>query len=256
VQWDAGAISNAEWRGVNLADVLKFAGLKAEAKHVWFEGRDEIAEGGQTIPFGGSIPLEKALSATRYTAGAMLVHTMNQRPLPVEHGAPLRGIVPGYIGARSVKWLGKIVVSDRPSPNHFLAKAYKVLTQGTPEETQATGPIYESVINSAICRWSPSADKSQLLVQGFALPSGQPDCLIRQVDVSLDGGATWTAARLTSPQREYCWAFWSAELPAAAAGKTALVKATDSRGETQPREMAFNLKGYQYNAWHRVELKS
>lgn len=256
VQWHAGAIGTAEWRGVKLSDVLNHAGLKADAKHVWFEGLDEIVEGGQTISFGGSIPLDKAMTGTRYTPGALLVHTMNGRPLPKEHGAPLRTVVPGYIGARSVKWLGKIVVSDRPSPNHFVSKAYKVLTEGTPQETEATLPIYEYVLNSAICTWRRNDDGNRLAVAGFALPSGRPGCLIRGVEVSVDDGATWMPARLTSPQREFCWAFWEALLPADAAGKTALVRATDTWNASQPREMPFNLKGYQFNGWHRAALKS
>jgi sulfite oxidase len=75
------------------------------------------------------------------------------------------------------------------------------------------------------------------------------------VEVSLDDGETWTAARLTSPQREFCWAFWEAELPGGSQGKTALVRAIDTCGAAQPRETPFNVKGYQYNGWHRVVLK-
>ena len=204
MQWHAGAIGNAEWSGVNLADVLKSAGLKTEANHVWFEGLDDVKDGDEMISFGGSIPLEKAMTGTRFTPGALLAHTMNDQPLPKEHGAPLRGLVPGYIGARSVKWLGKITVSDRPSPNHFLEKAYKVITEGTPEEIESTDPIYQYVLNSAIGDWK--ASKQQLLVQGYALPAGSPENLIRRVEVSIDDGKTWKPARLSSPQREFCWA--------------------------------------------------
>jgi sulfite oxidase len=153
-----------------------------------------------------------------------------------------------------VKWLGKIVVSDRPSPNHFIANVYKVVTEGTEAEKVSTPPIYEQALNSAICKWSLNQQK--LLVSGFALPSGHPEALIKQVEISVDDGKTWTSARLTSPQREFCWAFWEAELPVDAAGKTALVRAIDTHGDTQPREMKFNLKGYQFNAWHRVALKT
>lgn len=256
VKWQGGAISTAEWKGVKLADVLKHAGVKADAKHVWFEGLDDVPDGGTIISFGGSIPLDKAMTGTRVTPGALLAHTMNQEALPLEHGAPLRGVVPGYIGARSVKWLGKIVVSDQPSPNHFIKDVYKVVTEGTEAEVAATPPIYEQALNSMICQWSLNKDKTRVAVSGFALPAGHPECLIKTVEVSLDGGQTWMPARLASPQREFCWTFWDAELPAAALGKMALVRATDTRNETQPREMKFNLKGYQYNAWHAVTLKT
>jgi len=254
VQWDAGAIGNAEWGGVALAEVLKHAGVKPEAKHVWFDGLDEITEKDHTFSFGASIPLEKALSASRFTPGALLAHTMNRQPLPKDHGAPLRGIVPGYIGARSVKWLGKITISDRPSPNHYVADVYKLVTKGTPEEVEATSPIYTHALNSVSCRWKLDSTKTCLTVSGFALPSGQVDGLIQRVECSLDDGRTWTTARLISPQREFCWAFWDVTFPASAVGKSLLVKATDSHGEIQPREMPYNLKGYQYNGWHQVSL--
>src|SRR5207249_4417221 len=84
--------------------------------HVWFEGLDSVEEGGKTFSFGGSIPLEKALLDRDAVPGALLATTMNDQPLTADHGFPARMVVPGYIGARSVKWLSKIVVSDRPSP--------------------------------------------------------------------------------------------------------------------------------------------
>lgn len=256
VQWAAGAISTAEWTGVKLSDVLQHAGVKAEAKHVWLDGLDEVKDGDKRFEFGGSIPIDKAMTGTQFTPGALLVHAMNKQPLPKEHGAPLRAVVPGYIGARSVKWLGKITVSDRPSPNHYVADVYKIVKEGTDAEVQATSPIYEHVLNSMICRWSKSDDAQKIQVAGIALPSGLPGCLIRRVELSVDDGQTWTAARIASAQREFCWTFWDAELPAAALGKTVLTRATDTQGTTQPREMPFNLKGYQFNGWHRAELKA
>jgi hypothetical protein len=109
-------------------------------------------------------------------------------------------------------------------------------------------------LNSVACKWSLDDGKAALKVAGVALPFGQAECVIRNVDVSLDGGKTWTAARLTSPQKEFCWSFWEATLPANAVGKKLLVRATDTRGEAQPREFPYNYKGYQYNAWHQVTL--
>lgn len=254
VKWTGGAIGNAEWGGVPLAEVLKSVGIKPEARHVWFDGLDEITEGDKKFSFGASIPLEKAMTITDAGSACLLAHQMNKSPLPREHGGPLRGIMPGYIGARSVKWLGKITLSDRPSPNHYVADVYKLGTLGTAEEAQVTSPIYQHMLNSVACKWSLDAGKASLKVAGVALPFGQAECLIRNVDVSLDGGKSWTAAKLTSPQREFCWSFWEATLPADSIGKKLLVRATDTRGESQPRETPYNYKGYQYNAWHQVTL--
>src|SRR5262249_8853891 len=132
VPWGPGAIGNAAWSGISLAALLRRAGIREGAKHVWFEGADEIVDKSDTYPFGGSIPLDKALAGDDRAPAALLATKMNDKPLTAEHGFPLRGVVPGFIGARSVKWLKTIVVSDRPSPNHYLAAAYKVIKEETP----------------------------------------------------------------------------------------------------------------------------
>ncbi|HEY2252073.1 MAG TPA: molybdopterin-dependent oxidoreductase [Planctomycetaceae bacterium] len=257
VQWDGGAIGNAKWSGVGLAAVLRHAGVKAHAKHIWFEGADEIVDKNETYPFGGSIPLEKALAGTERAPGAVLATGMNGKPLSPEHGFPLRGVVPGYIGARSVKWLQKIVVSDRPSPNHYLAQAYKLIAEETPAALEAAAPLYEFAINSVICRPAPetSVKAGRLAVQGYALPSGAAGSRVQKIELSSDGGQTWTGARTVSPVKDFCWILWSAEVTITPQTERLIVRATDSAGATQPREMEWNAKGYQYNAWHQVRLK-
>lgn len=257
VQWDAGAIGNAEWRGSRLSDVLKKAGIKPGAKHVWFEGLDEITEKGETFPFGGSIPLEKALADTPAAPGCLLATMMNGKPLTTEHGYPLRTIVPGFIGARSVKWLSKITVSDQPSPNHYLAHAYKVITEDTPAAVDAAPPIYEYPLNSIICSPAPNAMVSgeRLTVRGVALSSGRTGTRIKTVEVSADGGSTWQSTRITSPIRDFCWLHWSVEVPLTPQTQSLLVRAVTTDDESQPQETPWNMKGYQYNGWHKVDLK-
>jgi sulfite oxidase len=257
VQWDAGAIGNAEWRGVRLSEVLKRVGVQPGAKHVWFEGHDQITDKGETFPFGGSIPLEKAMSDTAAAPGCLLASLMNGKPLTPEHGFPLRTIVPGFIGARSVKWLSRITVSDQPSPNHYLAHAYKLITEDTPQAVHDAAPIYEYPLNSIICSPSPQAAVAgaALTVKGIALPSGRAGQTIKRVEVSTDAGETWHAAKVTSPVREFCWVHWAAEVPISPKTESLLVRAVSSDDESQPRETPWNLKGYQYNGWHRVTVK-
>jgi sulfite oxidase len=256
VPWQAGAIGNARWSGVRLSDVLKKAGLKENAKHVWFEGLDEIPKGGGIIPFGASIPVSKALADSEAIPGALLTTKMNDQPLTPDHGAPLRGVVPGYVGARSVKWLGKIVVSDRPSPNHYLATAYKLVRAGTPVEWAESGPIYRFPLNSVICTPAPNAKVSagNVAVAGYALPSGQPGTTIAKVQVSADGGRSWTTAKITSPLRENCWVLWKADVKVSSAASELIVRAIDSRGDVQPENVDWNMKGYLFNGWYHVPV--
>ena len=257
VQWDAGAIGNAEWQGVRLSDVLKMAGITSGAKHVWFEGLDQISDKGETFPFGGSIPLDKAMSDTKSIPGCLLAMQMNGKPLSAGHGFPLRTIVPGFIGARSVKWLSKITISDRPSANHYLAHAYKLISEDTPAAVDAADPIYEYVLNSIICTKGPTAPVpgSRVSIKGVALSGGRAGERLSRVEISVDGGDTWLPTTITSPVRDFCWIHWSAEISLTAKQESILVRATGSSGESQPRETPWNVKGYQYNGWHKVDLK-
>lgn len=258
VPWREGAIGNAKWSGVLLSDVLKKAGLKDGARHVWFEGLDEIDHSSGVIPFGASIPIEKAMADTETMPGALLTTKMNDAALNGDHGAPLRMVVPGYIGARSVKWLGKIIVSDRPSPNHYVATAYKLVEDGTPVEWAEQAPIYRMPLNSAICTLASgaTANRGEIRVAGYALPPGRPGATIASVEVSVDAGRSWTKAELNSPVRDYCWVLWSAKVRATARDTEIIVRSTDSRGRTQPQTAEWNQKGYLFDAWHHVKLQT
>lgn len=258
VPWKAGAIGNARWSGARLSEVLKKAGLKENAKHVWFEGMDEISKGRGIIPFGASIPVSKAMTDKEGMPGALLTTKMNDQLLTPDHGAPLRGVVPGYIGARSVKWLGKIVVSDRPSPNHYVATAYKLVREGTPIEWAESGPLYRFPLNSVICSPEPNAKVApgKVAVSGYAYPSGQPDSTIAKVEVSADEGRSWTTAKITSPVREHCWVLWKADVKVSSSASELTVRATDSRGDTQPADATWNMKGYMFNGWYHIPVNA
>ena len=256
LQWGPGPIGNAIWSGVALAEVLRAARLKEGAKHVWFESLDKVVEEGKTIHFGSSIPLDKALADDSGVPGAILAHRMNDERLPAEHGHPLRLVVPGFVGSRSVKWLGRIVVSDRPSDNYFVDRSYKLVQQGDAAELASTEPIYQFPLNSAICTPAVGSElkAGRVRVTGYALPPGNAGQFVDKVEVSADGGKTWSPTEFSTPAKPFCWRLWQANLTLSAGRHELVVRATDTEGNTQPDVPPWNLKGYLYNGWHRVPV--
>ena len=257
VPWREGAIGNATWTGYRLCDVLQAAGVAARTRHIWFNGLDEIDRGSSTIAFGASIPIHKAMADGsgdgRGMPGAIVCTHMNGRPLTPDHGFPLRTVVPGYIGARSVKWLGHIHASEAENPNHYQSTAYKVLDESTPLRWAEEAPIYRFPLNAVTCKSQRSADGS-MAIAGYALPPGQTGVTIDRVEYSVDGGHRWTAARLIGPSDPMCWQLWRGTIASPPESGSLWVRAIDSRGRQQPDTTAWNLKGYLYNAVHRREI--
>jgi hydroxyacylglutathione hydrolase len=251
--WGPGATGNARWKGVRLRDVLQAAGIETGATHVAFTGLDRCTEEGEVIPFGGSIPLAKALAPE-----VLLADQMNGRALPPAHGYPLRVMVPGYIGARSVKWLATITVQSQPSSNYFQARTYRlypsrVRSETAPEHGFSLG---ETPVNSVICRPGQGAVlmSPQVLASGYAITGGTRE--IERVEVSLDRGATFLTARLLGGGQAGAWRLWEAELELGPGPYELAVRAWDSAASTQPEsaEGIWNLKGYINNSWHRVRF--
>jgi sulfite oxidase len=252
--WTSEAISNAEWSGVSLREILIAAGPRPQARHAAFLGLDETERHGHRFCFGGSIPLDKALHAE-----VLLADTMNGRPLPPVHGAPLRVVVPGYIGARSVKWLTRISLQEAPSDNYFQAKAYRLFPAAVGPDTVDWDKgmmLGESPVNSVIC--SPLAGErlpaGRVTARGWAVAGGGRE--VARVDVSVDGGTTWKTADLGAGDTGWAWRFWETPLDLAAGEHEILCRAFDAAAQTQPAHPAevWNFKGYANNAWHRVRV--
>jgi sulfite oxidase len=238
--WDAGAIGNAEWSGIPLGKILERARVRSTARFVWFEGLDAVTLPDRQTVFGSELPIERAM-----TPGNLIALDMNGAPLSREHGYPARLVAPGCIGARSVKWLGRIVVAEKRSENVFAAAEYR-----NPE------PIVDHPLNSAICRPRPgeTLKAGKIEVQGYAVAPGAPGGSVGSVEVSPDGGATWVRARLSGQEEAFVWRLWVVQLEVAAGDRTLVVRATDGAGARQPERPAWNPKGYGCNGWHRVPV--
>ncbi|XP_052525757.1 sulfite oxidase, mitochondrial [Tympanuchus pallidicinctus] len=259
--WDIGAISTARWGGARLRDVLLHAGFPEERQgewHVCFEGLDADPGG---APYGASIPYGRALSPA---ADVLLAYEMNGAELPRDHGFPLRVVVPGVVGARSVKWLRRVAVSPAESPSHWQQNDYKGFSPCVDWDTvdYRTAPaIQELPVQSAVTQPRPGAavPPGELTVKGYAWSGGGREVV--RVDVSLDGGRTWKVARLAGEKaplgRAWAWALWELTVPVAAGTELEIVcKAVDSSYNVQPDSVApiWNLRGVLSTAWHRVRV--
>jgi sulfite oxidase len=252
--WGPGAAGNARWTGVRLADVLAAAGVRPGAGHVAFLGADVSVQASPPQPFGGSVPLAKALCPE-----VLLAWAMNGEPLAPVHGAPIRVVVPGYIGARSVKWVERITVQAGPSDNYFQATAYRLLPPGAdpatagPADGIALGPF---AVNASILAPGENArvPSGAITVSGYALAGG--DRSVVRVDVSADGGRSWCQACLSPELSPWSWRGWRATLELPPGPAEVIARAWDSTASVQPEDPAqlWNPKGYANNAWTRLRL--
>ncbi len=254
VAWEAGAIGNAFWSGVPLKEILNVAGARLGAQYAAFMGADEVIRHDENVGFGGSIPLEKALSSE-----VLLAYEMDGKPLEPVHGFPLRVIAPGYIGARSVKWLAQITVQAFSSKNYFQAHAYQLFSPQTTAETadwNAGLQLGELGVNCVITSPREGAQVlGEVQVEGYAISGGGRK--IARVDVSSDNGATWATANVTRGDQLWAWTFWQTRLHLESGETEIIARAFDTASNTQPEDVRhiWNFKGYMNNAWHRARVK-
>ena len=261
--WATNAISNAKWTGVMLSDILKYVGVEEDAvEHIIMQGMDTDIEG---VPYEASIPASTAFDPRR---DVMIAWGMNGEDLPLDHGYPLRAVIPGVVGARNIKWLSKIVLSKEESQSHWQQNDYKTFNPSidwnTVDFSKAVA-IQEYPVQSAICDPQNGVtldDAHEVTISGYAWSGGGQGIL--RVDVSIDGGKTWIDADLNREgkqplHREWAWTLWETTLsiPEGHKGKLQIVcKATDTSHNNQPDtpEGIWNLRGLFHNAWHRVNV--
>lgn len=251
IQWGKGAVGTARFSGPRLRDVLQRAGVKSTGKHVMFHGLDEVP--GKVPPFIRSIPLEKALDAD-----TLIATHMNGSPLTRHHGFPARALVPGWIGSASCKWLTEIKVLEAEFAGAFMSPGYRLPNQplkpGDAVKPEDTHPVTALSVKSVISGPMDGArlKAGRVVVHGAAWAG---EAAIAKVEISTDGGAAWSVAKLGHDQSRYAWRLWSYDWKAGKSGDfTLLSRATDTQGRTQPVTAVWNPSGYLYNAIDQVKV--
>lgn len=262
--WRNGSISTARWGGCSLAAVLRAAGIDESVEEAGYRFLTMWGMEGYHV----SVPLHKVFQRN---GDCLLASRMNGETLPRDHGFPLRVIIPGYVGARSVKWLDRVVITRvEVDGMHQKGIAYKqlgpnekVLSAVPKAHIEALPPIDHVPITSAVTSPDPAtavAPGQKLDVRGYAY-SGAGLAVIR-VDVSVDGGATWGQAEIERAGEEqavrsgraWAWVQWrySAMVPSDARGSLKIVcKGVDDQYNQQPHDPSpiWNIRGILNTSW-------
>lgn len=233
--WELGGASPITVAGVRLFDVL--GELPGDIVELVFTGAD-----------GYQFSIDRELYDSRRP---LLATHIEDEPLDIRHGAPVRLIVPGHYGMKSVKWLTRIDAVTKPFRGEFVDR-YRYFQDPEHDEGEAVADIaVRSVIST------PS--------QGNVLPGDEIDVRgaawtgtgeVEKVEVSVDDGQTWIEADLV--RRETGGRFapvrWAVNMPVTSGEVTILARAHDSSGGTQPLESRWNRYGYGNNVVHRVKV--
>lgn len=258
VEWGAGAMGNARWKGARLKDVLAKAGLKPEAIEIVLDGADGPVMP-QTPDFQKSIPVWKALDEN-----TLIAYEMNGEPLPHWNGFPARIIVPGWTATYWMKHITSIEAIAKPFGGFWVKAAYRIPKGKFPlidrfltQETDVNAPITEMVVNSLI--YNVNAGEKfpvgrRFEVKGVAWDGGTG---IARVDVSIDGGRTWQTATLGTDYGRYSFRGFSAPFtPTQAGAMTVVARASNRAGATQVFDLIANPAGYLHNVVQRIAVEA
>jgi sulfite oxidase len=251
VQWQRGAVGNARWTGPRLRDVLALAHPKKEARYLELQGHERpVLE--KTPRFIRGIPVAKGVHED-----TIIALRMNDVPLPMAHGLPARLVVPGWVADDWMKWLARVTLLPDEPKGFFYETAYRYPTTpgapGAPVAPENLATMQQLVVKSLIA--APAAGgvlpPGRATVRGAAF-SGEHG--IKKVDVSVDGGATWKAARLEAGGR-YGFTMFELDFDAAPGKLRILSRATDDAGAVQPPTPVWNPAGYLHNAIDGVDVE-
>jgi DMSO/TMAO reductase YedYZ molybdopterin-dependent catalytic subunit len=255
VEWGVGAMGNARWTGIRLRDVLNKAGVNKDAIEVAFNGADGPAMAG-TADFIKSIPVDRALDEN-----TLIAFEMNGKPLPHWNGFPARVIVPGWTGTYWVKHLTDIDVRNKPQGGFWMNPAYRIpngkfkVEPFATQATEANQPITDMVVNSLVTTIHDGQKfrKGQAIdIGGVAWDGGRG---IRDVEVSTDGGQSWTLAMLGGDLGKFSFREFHHKFKPDAGSYVVMVRAVNNRGDTQVTDLIFNPAGYHHNVVPRIKIE-
>ena len=253
VQWSLGGVGNAEWTGVPLSILLDRAEVKSTAREIILEGADRGKPEDPKSPpgemnFARSIPMKKA-------SDVLLAYKMNDVDLPAENGFPVRAIVPGWYAVASVKWLQRIIVTDKIFNGYYQTLDYSFWKRRG--DNAELVPLSEMQIKAEIARPSQGETvpaNSNVRVHGTGWTG---DGEIMKVEISSDDGATWNEVKLLGESKPNAWRLWEFnwKTPARAGRATLVARATDSNGRTQPIERDPDRGTYMINHLLPIEVE-
>jgi sulfane dehydrogenase subunit SoxC len=248
--WLEEAVGTAEWTGTPLAPLLEEAGVADDAVEVVFGGADRGVQGGLEHDYERSLPLADALREE-----VLLAYQVNGRPLPPQHGYPLRLLVPGWYGMASVKWLRRITVVDQRFGGFQQTGSYLIHASEDDPGVPVTRIEPRSLLEPPGIPEFES--RSRFLGPGRHLLCGRAwsgRAPIARVEVSTDAGRSWRDAALGEQRSRWAWVGWSLPWEATPGEHLLCSRATDQAGNTQPLEQPWNTGGYANNAVQRIPV--
>ena len=245
--WNLGAISQAEFTGTALHNVLDMVEISGGVREFLFTGGDRgRVHTGETVNYVRSLPVDIG-----FHQDTMLVWGMNGAELTPAHGYPLRLVIPGWYGMASVKWLHEITAINQPYQGFFQSQEYVYVSD--PKVLDNT-PVTNMRVRSLITTPENGAALSYGTIDlaGIAW-SGEGQ--VEKVELSFDDGENWIDTDLQRAKSNYAFSNWTFQWQPDHLGNLSVIsRATDSTGHTQPIESVWNKGGYGNNAVHRLHL--